>query len=252
MMEGGMTTFEDACRSIVDAARDGKTSLNLFDLESTSLPAEICQMSRLKTLVLHRGSLTHLPESLEGLHQLETVHVIHHDLCEFPLVLTRLRNLRTIWLGWGTILRAFPRDIESLQRLEYLDMVSNCIWQLPAEITDLKSLKHLILSLNPLSQLPSRLDDLNSLEVLRLDRVPLETLPISVARTPKLKLLTLNECPAVPRDLRQFFSQMSIHKLKGTQALKHRLLGESDPHDRLFRDVSSFLLPEDLFSCSER
>lgn len=148
----------------------------------------------------------------------------------FPKDVLRLKNLRWMDLGWDDAnqnrwmdsgelknhIKVLPPEIKYLQKLEYLNLASNCLTTIPPEIGQLKSLKWLSFRWNDILALPKEIGQLQNLSVLniaqnRLSQVPqeigqlaqlsslslghnqLKTFPKAILTCPKLRILHLHQ-----------------------------------------------------------
>src|SRR5438093_1390211 len=87
-----------AQRRIQQAAKNGKTFLDLSGLGLTSVPPEIGQLTQLTTLNLDKNQLTSVPPEIGQLTQLDRLDLDNNQLAELPDSLRRLSNLRVLFL----------------------------------------------------------------------------------------------------------------------------------------------------------
>lgn len=106
-------------------------------LGSPQLPAEITQLSSLRTLIMHDTT----PEIIFQLKQLENL-VLHNCSTLSPLV-QNLTNLKMLDLSYSP-LQTLPEEMNKLVNLEVLDLRGTTL-SLPALLTQLPKLKQLIL-----------------------------------------------------------------------------------------------------------
>ncbi len=142
---------------------------NLEYLELTAcgirdLPAEICNLKKLRHLNLGYNFIKELPVGFEGLSRLE-------------------------WLSFsGCQLRTFPASILSL-KLHYLYLDHNWLLGLPDEIVKLNHLRHLELQWNWITELPEGMEELDSLETLDVSLNRIKNLPVGLAGCDQLHFL---------------------------------------------------------------
>jgi Leucine-rich repeat (LRR) protein len=140
----------EAARARIEAVRaSGATSLDLVRLGLSDVPAEI-------------ATLEHL----------ESLNISSNPLREFPLVLTELRNLKTLYII-AAQLESIPPEIGKMVSLEVLDLGSNNLISLPDEIASLSNLHYLSIANNDFSRLPPILGEMEQLRTLNFYDNPL-------------------------------------------------------------------------------
>ena len=108
-------------------------TLNLQGNNLKSLPKEIGNLTNLEGLYLDTNKLTKLPESIGNLTNLEELYVCDNKLTKLPSSIGNLINLVHLELG-DNDLKSIPSSIGNLTKLEYLDLVDNKLVSLPREI----------------------------------------------------------------------------------------------------------------------
>src|SRR5437667_270441 len=88
----------EAQRRIQQAAKNGRTSLDLSRLGLTSIPPEIGQLTQLARLSLSNNQLTSVPPEIGQLRQLARLYLSNNQLAELPDSLRRLANLKVLFL----------------------------------------------------------------------------------------------------------------------------------------------------------
>ncbi len=136
--------LREAHRRVDLAARERSAELNLDGLGLTTVPAQVNQMTWLRSLSLSRNSLASVPTAIR-----ELTGLGHLDLSA-----NRLTTL-VPWIG-------------ELASLEVLDLTDNELTTLPAELGSLTALRYLGLADNRLIELPEALKQLPQPERLRL------------------------------------------------------------------------------------
>ncbi|HAS39297.1 MAG TPA: hypothetical protein DCS93_02405 [Microscillaceae bacterium] len=109
-------------------------------------PKQVCQ---LKELILRKNKITHLPDEISSLDNLEMLEISGHLL---------LKNL--------------PSEIGKLTTLAYLDVSENSLTDLPIEIGQLSQLTYLSATNTDLRHLPPTLKQLKKLEKLDIINTP--------------------------------------------------------------------------------
>ena len=193
-------TEEELLRTIREAARDRRASLDLSSKGIRALPAEIGQLSALRGLNLIGNELTALPSEIG-----------------------QLSALRELYLG-GNKLTALPAEIGQLSALSSLDLRDNKLTALPAEIGQLSALRGLYLSSNELTALPAEIGTLSALRELYLTRNKLTALPTEIGQLSALSWLDLrdNKLTALPAEIGQLsalrYLELSNNELTGLPA----------------------------------
>jgi len=88
-------------------------------------------------------------------------------------------------------LKAFPKEILQLRKLQYLDLSKNNIKELPDSITVLQDLQYLIVSRTGLEVLPKNFGGLKNLRHLNLNQNELSVLPYSFGDLENLEVADL-------------------------------------------------------------
>ncbi|TAF66900.1 MAG: leucine-rich repeat domain-containing protein [Cytophagales bacterium] len=207
-------------------------SLDLSGNALTALPQELAQCPRLTHLNLLQNpeiDWTSM-QRLKGLPQLHSIYVSVNDLSAIdssywkqitgveilqngltaiPENLLAQQQLRYLDLsadrGYDNRNQFFPLPptLFALQNLNYLNLGSCQIKELPAEIRQLKNLTTLDLRNNQLSRLPVEIGQLKNLTVLRLSGNQLSRLPVEIGQLKNLTVSTLNNNPLSSEQINQ-------------------------------------------------
>ena len=165
------------------------TSIRAVDLSDKQLdifPAKGLNYPQLEVLIFK--SFYNNPNSNRIVEFLEN----RNDTNSFPLIITRLGNLKYLHLANFQI-TSLPEQIEDLKNLVTLDLLSNKLKSLPKQIGELKNLKTLILGINQLSDLPPEITKLTNLKELYLNGNEFDIFPDIIMNLKTLKKLYLNE-----------------------------------------------------------
>ncbi|XP_010539846.1 PREDICTED: receptor protein kinase CLAVATA1 [Tarenaya hassleriana] len=155
----------------------GMTELEVLDAYnngfSGKLPPEVPGLKKLKHLCLGGNFFEgEIPESYGHIESLEFLGVNANDLtCETPSFLSRLKNLRTLVIGYfNKYTGGIPPEFGELTKLEYLDMSSCTLTgEIPASLGNLTRLHTLFLQINNLTgKIPPELSGMVSLKSLDL------------------------------------------------------------------------------------
>ena len=140
---------------------------------SGPIPPELGSLSRLETLWLGKSQLTgRIPPELGNLSSLETLWLGSNQLIgRIPSELGNLSNLETLWLANNRLSGPIPPELGSLSRLETLWLAfSELSGSIPPELGGLSNLEFLWLGDNQLTgRIPPELGDLANLKKLYLD-----------------------------------------------------------------------------------
>jgi internalin A len=141
---------------IKEAAREGRTALDLHGRQLTSLPAEIATLYSLTWLNLSNNQLTHLPREVTFLTNLTSLYLGGNQLTSLPSELSYLSNLNRLLLR-DNRLTGLPQEITTLTNLTNLDLYNNQLTNVPPELTRLTKLMFLDLRTNQLDISPETL-----------------------------------------------------------------------------------------------
>ncbi len=187
----------EALRRIAEWKRadDLDAPLDFHDLKLGTLPPELFELKKLRSLALSLNRLTSLPPEIG-----------------------RLRALRELYLDRNQ-LTTLPSEIGQLTALTWLVLCSNRFTTLPPEIGQLTALKTLYLSYNQLTTLPPELGQLTALARLYLSGNQLTTLPPELGQLTALTRLDLtgNKLATLPPELGQLtaLAELSLHDNPG-------------------------------------
>ncbi len=135
---------------------------------------------------------------------IKQARTVRRSFTSLQEALLNRRTIKSLSLG-NQGLAAFPVEICSLIKLEYLNLYLNKITSLPEEIGALRNLRWLNLDFNPLSALPRSIGKLKKLEWLNLADSCLTSLPDELVHLKKLSLLTFEADGIPPEDLSRFY-----------------------------------------------
>ncbi|XP_022760808.1 probable disease resistance protein At1g61310 [Durio zibethinus] len=122
-----------------------RVSLACTQLSSTLPPNPKC--SRLSTLLIHENRLPEIPKQFfKYMSGLQVLCLREKGISGLPSSISRLRNLKGLFLDNCSCLVVLPPQIGHLQSLEILDVRHTGIYYLPSEIGQLGNLKCLKVS----------------------------------------------------------------------------------------------------------
>jgi internalin A len=139
---------------IETARRFGAASLDLIALHLTHLPESLGQLTQLQTLSLHLNHLRTLPEWLGQLTQLRHLSLLRNQITALPECLGRLTQLEHLNLSENQ-LTALPESLGELTQLRQLFLDHNQLVALPESLRKLASLEELYLHGNDALGLPA-------------------------------------------------------------------------------------------------
>ena len=167
------------------------TTLRVSGNQLHDLP-DLSMLTRLTRLDLSNNQLSHLPDWL-GTLPLVSLQVDHNRVCTLPESQPGWRSMTTLSLQNNELL--VLGDVESLTRLETLDLSNNPLVQLPEDLSPLHKLTRLLLKGSQLAVLPESLWHLPALAHLDASHSPLTELDWAARTTPALRHLDLTGCP---------------------------------------------------------
>jgi Leucine-rich repeat (LRR) protein len=141
-------------------------------MEEARARIEAVRASGATSLDLVRLGLSDVPTEIATLEHLESLNISSNPLREFPLVLTELHNLKTLYII-AAQLETVPPEIGKMVSLEVLDLGSNHLISLPDEIASLSNLHYLSIANNDFSRLPPILGEMEQLRTLNFYDNPL-------------------------------------------------------------------------------
>lgn len=151
--------------------------INLEFFQLKTVPAEIGQLSELKSLALRYNKITSVAKEIGDLTTLEKLNLSANKLTTIPGEIGQLSNLVELNLN-ANQLSSIPGDIGKLSKLENLYLSDNAdLSELPSSIGDLEILKKIIITNTSLTTLPPSFGDLGDLEYINLKGNALSSLP---------------------------------------------------------------------------
>lgn len=198
------------------AAAQKSATLDLSDCGLTTVPAEVWQLTHLRTLVLgrvyaegealkHRNYIRTLPDAIGQLQQLRTLDVSGNALRDLPAALASLPHLDTVDLAQNAF-RRMPLVLTQVDSLQHLDAAHNELMDLPSEAQQWQRLQSLDLSHNQFEALPTALAELPRLHTLDLSHNALAVLDSGIWRKPlywQVLLLSHNDLRELPNAITQ-------------------------------------------------
>ncbi|MGQ4382828.1 leucine-rich repeat domain-containing protein [Streptomyces sp. SAS_270] len=173
----------------IAAARESG-NLDLSEMGLTSLPEEVCELTRLRMLDVSRNRLTTLPRRIGELTSLTGLLLSDNPISTLPHSVRNLTSLRTLYLRQCN-LRTLPVAVRGLASLTSLDLSQNDLTELPWWIGDLDALTSVNLDFNKIAELPESFGGLSRLQGIDLGNNRLTSLPDSMRRFFRLRNLYL-------------------------------------------------------------
>ena len=188
------------------------TSLDLSNLNLTTLPKEIGRLTSLQALSLTNNQLSTLPKEIYQLGNLQGLFLSDNMLSALPKEIGQLPSLQWLSLS-NNRLTTLPKEIGQLTNLEGLYLNKNQLADLPKEIGQLTNLRGLSLSNNMLTTLPKEIGQLSNLQGLGLSGNMLTTLPEEIGQLSNLRGLFLcnNKRIALPKEIGQLSNLRELH-----------------------------------------
>nr|NGY95823.1 hypothetical protein [Neochlamydia sp. AcF84] len=163
--------------------------LHLNRLGLTSLPPELCQLTKLQVLSLNNNQLTALPAEIGQLTKLQILSLSCNQLISIPDEIRQLTKLEMLDLGYNH-LTSIPAEIGQLTKLEILLLADNHLTSIPTEIGQLTKMENIDLSCNQLTVIPAEIRQLTKLRSLVLNNNQLTVIPAEIRQLPQLRRLT--------------------------------------------------------------
>jgi len=190
------------------------SQLNVCDNRLTTLPAAMCELHRLRSVLAHGNQIRRLPAELGKLARLQAVDLADNELVTLPTSICDLGQLKLLLLH-NNQLCELPSDFGArLTQLQTLTLSTNELTTLPAAFSGLGSLEKLALSYNRLKESSLEcLGALGSLRQLNISNNELATLPLSLFSLEGLEDLDLhaNQIRALPEAIGRL---ASLHRLE--------------------------------------
>ena len=122
--------WREALKRIENARESRRASLELPDLNLTSLPQEVATLRELKVLELTNNRFTAFPPTLRKLPDLQTLYLNGNEIREIPEWISRLPNLVFVDLSDNRI-STIPSSVAQMPKLEIIELRGN---PLPEEL----------------------------------------------------------------------------------------------------------------------
>ena len=185
---------------VEQAAKEGRTELDLSKKNITTLPPEIGSLKDLTTLNLSYNLLISLPAQIGDLKNLNTLYLNNNHLKSVPPEIGNLKNLSALQLK-SNQLSSLPPEIGDLSSLTMLNLNDNYLSSLPLEIGNLKNLTWLYLAYNALTSLPVTFRNLKDLTTVWLTANQLTHMPDLTGLTRLMRLdLSENQICKLPKE----------------------------------------------------
>ncbi len=197
-----MVGTQKILKLIEQAAKEGRTELDLSGNQLTSLPPEIGKLTNLTHLNLSDNQLTSVPPEIVKLTNLTDINLSHNQLTSLPPEITKLTSLRKLRIHRNQ-LTSLPPEISELANLVTLGLTSNQLTSLPSEIIKLVNLTDLSLNINKLITLPKEIANLTNLTSLSLNSTKLTSLSPEIAKLINLSelVLSVNQLTSLPPEI---------------------------------------------------
>ncbi|XP_072367490.1 leucine-rich repeat-containing protein 39 isoform X2 [Scyliorhinus torazame] len=115
--------------------------LNLSRNSVKEIPKEIGQLTKLREMYVSYNRLREVPEELGDCENLEKLDLsVNRDLCDLPKQLSHLQSLYHLDLSMNCF-TTFPSAILNMPALEWLDMGSNKLKELPDDVARFVNLR---------------------------------------------------------------------------------------------------------------
>jgi len=193
---------KELLKIIEEAARDGRTEIDLSYKKIKSLPAKIGQLTNLTMLFMYHNKLTSIPKELGQLKNLTTLFLHNNQLTSVPKEFGQLTKLTKLGLS-GNTLTSVPKELGQLKNLMTLNLSGNKLTSVPKELGQLKNLTKLFLNINQLTSVPKELGQLKNVTRIDLNGNQLTSVPKELGQLTNLQRLYLdgNQLSSLPREI---------------------------------------------------
>lgn len=175
---------------IEKAKKEQAAELDLSNLDLTTLPDELGQLTHLKRLNLSKNNLQVLSGVIGKLKQLEFLNLWSNSLNILPSEIEQLKALTEIDLEDNYFVE-FPKSLLNLPKLKIIDLEHNGISNVPDEIEKLNNLIDLDLSRNRITVISENIGQLTELKALNLKGNLLTKLPNTICNLTNLTWLNV-------------------------------------------------------------
>jgi len=188
------------------------TQLDFIFKNLSSVPEAIKNLTSLKKIILRYNQLTHLPNWIGILKDLEHLNLNVNNINHLPDSFGFLSSLKELYL-WKNELSNLPESFCNLSELTILNLRLNNIKSLPDNFGKINKLKELNLHDNKLQTVPVSISNLKSLEILNLSWNEITALPDSIGYLTSLKYFDLerNELRKLPDSISNLTSLTSLN-----------------------------------------
>jgi len=233
-----LTTIPDEIRQLTAI-----TSISLGENYQFEFPSWLSEFTQLRSLKMADMNLQKIPDVIGDLKSLVELNIAINPLVEFPQFLCELPLLEDIEMRM-TGISELPDEIENLQALRSLHCGGSTLQKVPDTIGHLKNLEKLVLNANRLTFLPDSIGELTSLKKLYLGRNPLQELPETIGQLGKLEYLQLmfpeGKEPIIPDSISNLGEKVVVVVRDDNEAFYNRLssllpnIKKVDPEPMLF------------------
>jgi len=160
------------------------------DYHLYEIPENLLYLKHLEILDLPYNYIEKIPDDIEKLENLRYLSLygneIPQNIAEWYGTLHKLTLLEYLELSSMKI-RNVPAQFGYLKNLRYLDLSDNNIKRLPDEIGNLRNIEYLDLSNNKINSLPESIGNLKNLRYLNISRNNINSLPDSIGNLTNLR-----------------------------------------------------------------
>jgi internalin A len=198
-------SLQKALHIIEEVRKSGSIALSLSRMGLTHIPETVFHLTNLQTLNLYDNQITIIPEAIVQLSQLRNLILGNNQITEIPDVMVRLSELRQLNLDDNRI-SGIPDWIAELPHFEDLSLHGNRITFLPDTVARIVNLKRLSLGRNRISAIPSFIARLSKLQMLGLGGNRINAIPDSIAPLTQLEELFFweNQIKVIPAFVSKF------------------------------------------------
>lgn len=165
LMKTNQVVDIDESALILSYKSNGSINISIKNIQT--LPLQIANLDKLKTLYLFHNQLTTLPIEIGYLKNLVILNLRNNYLTSVPKIIFTLTKLNELYLHENQI-ESIPPEMDTLTELQILYLSKNKLESIPPSFGKLQPLKILDISNNNLKFFPSELGYIRNLKKLNL------------------------------------------------------------------------------------
>jgi len=178
--------------SHIECLASSLTELSIYDTKITHLPNQIGKLINLQVLKLSNTGLKSLPHSIGDLSSLTILYLPNNNLESLPITIKNLRLLKQITLSNNPYLHSV-QPLNGLPSLSILDTRHCPIKRIPRHLPQLTDLSMTNNSLTKITGIQTLGTETNSKKMFYFDMNSIESVPPQIRQVKNLFRLNLND-----------------------------------------------------------